>query len=396
MLHHISIKNLFGLYTYELGPLFNVDSPVRFITGPNGYGKSTILSMISHLLCCEFSYFRMLSFSEIQFKFDDKIILLHKIGQTVKDFTEDVSKLQNNIVGDVTFRLIDNKYDTQDAFFQLSLADNSIIDNGRTEIEMFLNGEAHYYIRDQRLLKDDTWTRDTENHLSSSNAVNVNALLLKDMMINYKNRLSSIISIQNFSMSNKPLSKDTYERRKAELTSDLDKLKLYRLVDDGFNLLLYQEEAVPIMWAFLSIAESALVYAKPLLDKINLFKEIIDRSDFADKELQISPEFGYRFVSKNQDRTLLEGSDLSSGEQHILIQTYELIFNAPEGSLVLIDEPEMSFHVIWQMDYLKNITKIAKQNNLQCLVATHSPQIFDSMWDLTFDLYDIAHPQIED
>ena len=48
------------------------------------------------------------------------------------------------------------------------------------------------------------------------------------------------------------------------------------------------------------------------------------------------------------------------------------------------------------LDYLKNLAKIAKINKLQCLVATHSPQIFDSMWNLTFDLYDIMHPRIEE
>ena len=91
-----------------------------------------------------------------------------------------------------------------------------------------------------------------------------------------------------------------------------------------------------------------------------LFKNIIERSDFVDKDIQISPDYGYRFVSRNQDRTLLDGSDLSSGEQHFLIQTYELIFNAQENSLALIDEPEMSFHIIWQMDFLRNIREIAK------------------------------------
>ena len=71
MLHRILVKNLFGLYTYELGPLFDEDTRIRFITGPNGYGKSTILSMLSHLMRCELSYLKSLSFDELQFYFDD-------------------------------------------------------------------------------------------------------------------------------------------------------------------------------------------------------------------------------------------------------------------------------------------------------------------------------------
>ena len=395
MLHRILVKNLFGLYTYELGPLFDEDTRIRFITGPNGYGKSTILSMISHLMRCELSYFKSLSFDELQFYFDNKLVILHKADEPDLHVGEDASKGRNDKNREIFIRLIDLTNNSPIAALSLSSVEENSMD--KAEIEMFLNGESHYYIKDQRLLKDDAWSVKGEMQSPSSNAVNQNASSLKSMMQDCKSRVSSFISIQNLFVNNTSSSKEEYyEERKEELTPILDKLKLYGLVDESFNLPVYQREAISIIWSFLNMVETAVAYAKPLLQKIDIFKEVIERSDFADKELQISPEFGYRFISNNQDRTLLDGSDLSSGEQHILIQTYELIFNAPEGSLALIDEPEMSFHMIWQMDYLKNLAKIAKINKLQCLVATHSPQIFDSMWNLTFDLYDIMHPRIEE
>lgn len=38
----------------------------------------------------------------------------------------------------------------------------------------------------------------------------------------------------------------------------------------------------------------------------------------------------------------------SSGERHIVIMFYDLLFTAKPGSLVIIDEPEVSLHVTWQ------------------------------------------------
>ena len=75
----------------------------------------------------------------------------------------------------------------------------------------------------------------------------------------------------------------------------------------------------------------------------------------------------------------------------MIIQLYELLFRAQEGTLVLIDEPELSLHMMWQINYLKNIEAIAKLRGFQCIVATHSPQIFNSMWSLTTDLFTISN-----
>lgn len=121
--------------------------------------------------------------------------------------------------------------------------------------------------------------------------------------------------------------------------------------------------------------------------KLEVFEQIINRSEFANKRLEISPRFGYRFLATDENRTILPCEGLSSGEQHILIQTYELLFRAEEGALALIDEPELSFHLVWQMDFLRNIREIMAIRNIQCIVGTHSPQVFDSKWSLSTDLY---------
>ncbi len=121
--------------------------------------------------------------------------------------------------------------------------------------------------------------------------------------------------------------------------------------------------------------------------KIDTFKRIVDRSDFSSKFLEINKQFGFRFIAKDELNTKISLNSLSSGEKHLIIQVFELLFNAQQGTLVLIDEPELSFHMMWQMNYLKMIQEIAQLRDFQYLIATHSPHIFNNMWSLTTDLY---------
>ena len=65
---------------------------------------------------------------------------------------------------------------------------------------------------------------------------------------------------------------------------------------------------------------------------------------------------------------------------------YELLFKAKPNSLVLIDEPELSLHLGWQVEFLKDLQNIAKLRNFDVLLATHSPEIISDRWDLTVEL----------
>lgn len=126
-------------------------------------------------------------------------------------------------------------------------------------------------------------------------------------------------------------------------------------------------------------------------ERIELFKKIVGRCEFASKAMEITKLFGFRFIADDEFKSKISLNSLSSGEKHMIIQLYELLFNAQEGTLVLIDEPELSLHMMWQMNYLKNLEEIAALRGFQCIVATHSPQIFNSMWSMTTDLFTISN-----
>lgn len=63
---------------------------------------------------------------------------------------------------------------------------------------------------------------------------------------------------------------------------------------------------------------------------------------------------------------------LSSGEQQILILYSYIAFNSHDGKLFIIDEPELSLHIKWQEDFLKQLENITPKGT-QLILATHSP-----------------------
>lgn len=87
-------------------------------------------------------------------------------------------------------------------------------------------------------------------------------------------------------------------------------------------------------------------------------------------------EDGGLVVWSTGDNRRLPTRALSSGEQHLLVMLYDLIWPS-EGApaLVMIDEPEISLHVEWQMKLVGALERAAKFGPTQILIATHAPGI---------------------
>lgn len=130
--------------------------------------------------------------------------------------------------------------------------------------------------------------------------------------------------------------------------------------------------------------EEKLNALSSLSSSINLFRNLIDKN-FNNKRIVFNKDYGFRFVATYSDSTILPQS-LSSGEQHELVMFYDLIFNASENTLILIDEPELSLHIKWQLDYVDELLQIISVTKFSAVLATHSPQIIHDKWDLTVSL----------
>ena len=65
---------------------------------------------------------------------------------------------------------------------------------------------------------------------------------------------------------------------------------------------------------------------------------------------------------------------------------YDFLFNFENDTLIIIDEPELSLHVAWQVEFLKDYMTITENKNNHLLIATHSPQLINDYWNLCIDL----------
>ena len=116
--------------------------------------------------------------------------------------------------------------------------------------------------------------------------------------------------------------------------------------------------------------------------KVSVFRELLSKK-LRPKELIINRESGAQ-VKRGKEEIGL--SKLSSGEKHEFIMLFKLIFETPANSLVLIDEPEISLHVSWQLEFMSDLAKMQSANQFQSIIATHSPQIIQGADHITFDL----------
>ena len=164
---------------------------------------------------------------------------------------------------------------------------------------------------------------------------------------------------------------------KAGLLDAGDELKL----PDG----LLGEAECRVLDIYLKDVDLKLDQLDSLSDKVELFLSIVN-GKFRRKSIRVDRERGLSASTSSGQR--LELSSLSSGEQQEIVLAYGLLFREKPGTLILLDEPELSLHVSWQLDMIPDLLKIAELADLEFLIATHSPQIVNDRWDLTVELSD--------
>lgn len=174
---------------------------------------------------------------------------------------------------------------------------------------------------------------------------------------------------------------DTLEQRRREL-SDAG------LLDPGSTDSVpvpatLSESATAVLSVYAEDARAKLSVLDDLAKKVELLKGTLN-GRFRFKKVEISRERG--IAVRAQDGLLLAPAALSSGEQHEIVLTYELLFRVAPSSLVLIDEPELSLHVAWQEAFLDDLLTMADVGDFDVVIATHSPQIIRDRWDLTVQL----------
>jgi predicted ATP-binding protein involved in virulence len=162
------------------------------------------------------------------------------------------------------------------------------------------------------------------------------------------------------------------------------------LLDSGDELKLpdrsLEDAERQVLDAYLTDVDDKLLQLDNIADKLELFLQIVNNK-FRRKTILIDRQRGIRAITMPKEDELALAS-LSSGEQQELVLAYGLLFREDPGTLILLDEPELSLHVTWQIDLITDLLQISELSQLKFLIATHSPQIINDRWDLTVELSD--------
>ena len=184
------------------------------------------------------------------------------------------------------------------------------------------------------------------------------------------------ISALQSGQSSNLLEEDERSRLRQELTKLHERLRKCALATSTLAL----PEAPAQSKSVLSILD---VYLKDLLDKaratdsmlakLELFAEILN-THLIGKQVELSLEAGIEIV-RTRDGAKVPLDRLSSGEQHLIVLFFDLLFETIQGGVCLIDEPEISLNVDWQRRFINTVLRVAEVSPQQFVIATHSPMI---------------------
>jgi ABC-type transport system involved in cytochrome c biogenesis ATPase subunit len=139
------------------------------------------------------------------------------------------------------------------------------------------------------------------------------------------------------------------------------------------------EKIRPVIQAFAEDTLAKFSVLRDLRKRLELFSAFLNQH-YQGKTVETSREYG--FVIRLEDGRLLRPSQLSSGEQQILALAFRILFQSKPGTLILIDEPELSLHVVWQSTLIEDLAAMGTARDVTFLLATHSPTLIGDRSEL--------------
>ena len=433
-IRQISVTNLFGIFNHVI-PL-KMDEHITIIHGPNGFGKTVMLKLLHALFSQSHHLLQTTPFDEFRIDFEDNTSFWVSKTLQSQGLTGDEHSIKHEIVFQATGeepytlpsrtlikgspfssslieRLIPNlervgagiwKNRHTDEILSLEDVMNQFfgdrlpteIDSIRVRMPKWLADMRASvpigFIETQRLLSS-TQTRRSEYAVTEAS---------KHIVEVIKGKLAESANLSQSLDSTFPQRAIRPTAQQLQVTKDELLKKLQKLEEKRSGLmtvgLLDQETGPRFPMSYDQRIDETTktvlaVYAEDTERKLGIFDELARKIDllttiinnrFLYKTLTLNKENGLVFTTKNAISLPLE--NLSSGEQHELVLFYNLLFRVTPGSLILIDEPELSLHVVWQRQFLKDIQQVAELTNIDIILATHSPSIISDRRDLVVGL----------
>jgi predicted ATP-binding protein involved in virulence len=442
----IQVKGLFGTFDHTI-PLINPDH-ITIIHGPNGFGKTVMLKMIASLIENDASIFMRIPFVEFNILLDDgsigsicktqgegarpkfEVSVVNGNGKTLRSSHDfELPEIPDRILDDIDdsvpapYRRSRNGWlnESTGRFYSLNDIMTTFPEVKRRLPKKYTRSILPEITHDLAVFFVETKRLEAETIFRPTPTVRYHQRQLSLFEDESASREGYLLRVQQYSQDIVQRIKSTladYAKHSQESDRTFPE-RLVRFVRDNVSALperqilnrmaeLETKRQRLISLGFLD-SESGLrdlteedvrrahealtIYVGDVQEKLAVFDDLSQRvgklidivnERFKYKKITLHRELGFRVETDSGNVIDLES--LSSGEQHELVVLYELLFRAPRNGLVLVDEPEISLHVGWQSRFLTDLMGILKLTGSYGIVATHSPVIIGTRWDLTQEL----------
>jgi energy-coupling factor transporter ATP-binding protein EcfA2 len=133
-----------------------------------------------------------------------------------------------------------------------------------------------------------------------------------------------------------------------------------------------KELAAELLQPYIDSLESRLNALSGIYYVVDRFVSIVN-SFLSDKTLKYSLTNG--FSMQNRLGSPLAPSQLSSGEQQLLLLFCYVLTSRDSPSVFMIDEPEISLNIKWQRQLIQSLLDVTKGANIQFIFASHSMEL---------------------
>lgn len=385
---HLREFRIFGLFggspiTIKFPDPIASDGPaIVILSGSNGIGKTTILRMIGGMLQLDFDEFRRVPFHSAELEFSSSQVVEVKwiVGSDRPVFVS-FEELSMGLVSD-----------REQADYNSS--EQAMINTFRERVLPLTRGIKYDLLELdrsslQRLSVSEEYIEHSSGRIirkskgEDSLAVRVRNFL-RDAQVNHRRFFRS----EELDVLPKLLDRLTENHDAVTVESLVERLASIRIkIPEYERLGLYiDDEQLSALSALIgserrwSAPQLALIEtyvetqegiqkARELIANRLIQFEAIMQSFLIGKSVTVNRRTGLRIEARG---TILKESQLSSGEYHFLFMMVTALLCQRIGTIIAIDEPELSLHISWQRKLISALSRCAAGASPLFLFATHS------------------------
>lgn len=417
VIRRVVIERLYDNYNYDI--TFHKDG-ITLITGPNGFGKTTVLNIIKNALEQNFLYFYELLFKHISFYFDESALGPRLIISKVKaqqdslfdndvEYDLNIEFYEGNVKKPTDSFVINKKFirhrrNMFGSFFREDglefynededYARRRYFDRSNQEImqhfknfQIFLNDKKCLFIKEQRIFFTNNSNDTNEKYTITQLAENLKRryALQKSRYTDESQKIDSSFVERLLGRNYEAYEENEYHERISALEKIVDNYKKFGLISNYSFVGQFDKDFKPALSLYINDMFKKIEVYDSFYRQLSLFNMFVNGKGLSNKTMILNEKNGISFRSDSGRIVPLQ--KLSSGEQNLVILYYRLVFETEPNTLLLIDEPENSMHVEWLERMLSDYFVMESDLKCQMIIATHSPIFIGDNFNVAYDLY---------